>query len=886
MRYNNDNLIVASKIVQLENELDDLVNDVTSFKQQLKTKFDGFDVDLSEDMTLKEAINNLKQLKNASDVRYGNIFNGVPYDLEKEPINKNEIKFVALIKSGQKIGFDLGLVSYRKPVDAFLKANQFITVDWGDGTSSMGYNKFVHIYDDVKNNTLFKPFNDEYKQVVITVKPTSYEEEESTLMPVSIAFHSVCTNLILGINVNYLGKNTDYYNHENKQISSYQNHYNLRYYYTTEAYLQPSNNFYNCTRLEKIKAKKLYMTDNTENAFMNNWSLKEIDADLIVDREYNNTRRISMFENCYNLVKIKSLNFGTVTTSAIHSSIFSNCFKLEKIPQLSIDCSKDASTTGRLFHECRSLINPFQYLTNTDMLKIATYLFKGCHKIITAPNELNLSLATNTNGLFEGCINMETAPKKLFLDKSTDIRYLFADCWNLKNTPTIITTKSATNCTHMFYKCYNLEVISCDLDLSNTGYDYSNIFTYCYSLREFDCARVLLGKKYSSELQSLFSHSTNLKKLPTQEFSCSMFYGRNWPCDIEEFSDTMTFYLQQHYDYEFRTLAEIKKMPKIVNIKRGDHTTGRLRLFENCRTVTSINDLIVNIDNDLTPEINYCFSGCWSLEQINNLTINAPNNTQIVGFFQNCYRLSELNNLHINLKENSNINISNIFQNCYSLNRIPNLGFSYEECVNSMAYAFEYTGIQEVVWENTLTRLANIAFAFRGCKSLEKVNIKVSTATDFNYWISTCYSLKSFDCIFEMPSNNNPFNNSGFPTVTISDIKIDFKNKPWGSNGTFNCTYSTRLSSFEIYNYANTNMININDNYRLRKVIITFKSGTSCNINMRNGRIPGTALNKFFESLPTVTSGNRTIYVKGQTHIAESDIDIAQRKGWTINTTG
>lgn len=884
MKYNDNNLVVASTLVQLEQELHSLLDDTINFKKQLKTKFNEFGIGFSEDATLTEAINNLKQLQKESDINHGNIFDGVPYDLENESIGKNEIKFVALVKSGQTIGFDLNLVGYKKPQNPFASAKQFITVDWGDGASSLGYNRFVHTYDNIDDNTSFKSFNDQYKQVTVTVKPSSYDEEESTLIPYSIGFHSICSMLILGINVNYVGKNTEYYNHEIKSISLYQNYYNLRYYYTTEAYLQPSNNFNYCTRLEKIKAKKLYMGYNTENAFMNNWSLKEIDADLIVDKEYENTRRISMFENCYNLTRIKSLDFGTVTTSGIYTSIFSNCFKLGEIPGLLIDCSKDASN-GRFFNECRSLTNPFQYLTNTNMLKTAIYLFKGCHQIIIAPEELDLSLTTNATGLFEGCINMETAPKRLYLDKATDIRYLFSDCWNLINTPLVITTSSATCCIYMFNKCYNLKTISCDLNLSNTGYDYYHIFAYCYSLKEFSCNKVLLGKKYTAELQHLFSYSPNLKKLPAQEFACSMFYGRNWSCDIEEFSDNMVFYLQQHFDYEFRTYTEIKKMPKVINIKRGDHTTGRLRLFEHCKAIKSISDVTINIDNDITPDITYCFANCWGLESIQNLTVNALSVTNITALFQNCYRLVSFDNVHINLQPDSNINMSYVFQNCSSLDHIPDLGFSYEDCVQIIQYAFENTGIKQAVWENTFKRLTNPTFVFRNCKNLGIIKIKTNTSIDFNYWFNACHSLHTFDCSFDLPNNNNPFNNSGFPAVAISNIKIDFNNKQWGGNASFSCTWCTKINSFEIYNYANTNQINIHDNYRLRKLIITFKPGTSCNINMKNGRIPEEALNNFFESLPTVNGGNRTIYVKGQEHINKSNIDIATAKGWIVNTT-
>ena len=130
MKYNENNLVVTSTITQLEDKLNDLIKEMNYFKEKTLPLFNELEIDISPNPSLSEAINKLKQLNNVSDKHYGNIFNGEEYDLKDDKINKNEIKFVALVKPNQEIEFNVSLKSYIKPTNQFVTGNKnFITVD-------------------------------------------------------------------------------------------------------------------------------------------------------------------------------------------------------------------------------------------------------------------------------------------------------------------------------------------------------------------------------------------------------------------------------------------------------------------------------------------------------------------------------------------------------------------------------------------------------------------------------------------------------------------------------------------------------------------------------------------------------------------------------------
>lgn len=883
MKYNEKNIMTASVISQLEDDLEKLENEITNFKINLQTKFENYGLEINQDHSLLEAINKLKQLDKIDPV-YGSIYDGTAYDIANESINKNEIKAVVLVKPGQRIEFNLGLKSYIKPADQFKTgANQFITVDWGDGVATQGNKYFCHKYENISDS--LKPFNDEYKQAIITIKPTCYLEDEDTLMPLTIAFTDICKNHVIGISVNFVGMSSEYYTPVTPTISMSE-YRNLRHYYTTEAYLN-NNSFLSCHRLKKIKSSKLIITNTSYSSFLDCWSLETIDADIIVDKNYDNTSRYSMFQNCYNLISIKNLNLGQVTVEANYDKLFANCFKLKEIPGLIIDCSISKTTTCEFFYNCMSLENPFKYLININALQYAYRLFYGCHQIVEAPEELDFSLVNNASGMFERCINMRVAPKRLYLDNVTDCNNLFHHCWSLEESPLILTTNiDCSNASNLFAHCYSLTNVNCDLIFPNVVNAYSSIFKYCYSLINFNSNILKLGNNNvtTANVDSnryVFQHSYNLKKLPKQELSirylqlCSTVNNVN----IEEFPDTITMGIRNaNALYSLKTLAKVKKMPKIINIVE---TTSTVPLFSGSVGITEINDLVININE--AANISAIFQNCYELKTINNLIINAPNATNISSMFQNCYNLKTLNNVQINVKPDTAIDMSYLFDGCRSLSEIPDIGIDYQSA-SRLAYTFKNTSIKEAVFENAFNKITYMYSLFQQCYCLEKIKMYIKNdVTEYGYWINELHSLKEVDLDFELPnSTRNIFNQVTFGS-NLTKFKLDLHNSTYASNAAFNLSNQVVLNDIQLLNWANTGNITLDTNSQLKKIIITFKNNVSANIYLRNGKLSAQALNDFFTNLPTVSG--KTLYLKGQVNIDECDKTIATKKGWTINTT-
>ena len=251
--------------------------------------------------------------------------------------------------------------------------------------------------------------------------------------------------------------------------------------------------------------------------------------------------------------------------------------------------------------------------------------------------------------------------------------------------------------------------------------------------------------------------------------------------------------------------------------------------------------------------------------------------------FRNCKNLKTLNNVRINLKPDSNIIMNGIFSGCLNLKEIPDLGFDYADCVSNMAYAFEYSGLRKVNMTKPFARLIDAKNAFQHCRFLEEFTFKCNkSGVSLNYLINMPLSLRKMDLDLSLNSNSGQVLDNATP-AQLSDMKVNFNNCVWGNNWQFSINNYGVINRIELLNYANNSNIVIENNPRLKNLKITFKSGTTANIYIRNNGLNGDSLNEFFRGLPNAS--NRTIFIKGTTGMDTCDKTIATAKGWTVNTT-
>lgn len=168
------------------------------------------------------------------------------------------------------------------------------------------------------------------------------------------------------------------------------------------------------------------------------------------------------------------------------------------------------------------------------------------------------------------------------------------------------------------------------------------------------------------------------------------------------------------------------------------------------------------------------FDGCTNLESITDLTINAPNATDISNMFRNCKNLKTLNNVRINLKPDSNIIMNGIFSGCLNLKEIPDLGFDYADCVSNMAYAFEYSGLRKVNMTKPFARLIDAKNAFQHCRFLEEFTFKCNKlGVPLNYLINMPLSLRKMDLDLSFNPGSQQFLHNTSP-AQLSDMKVNF----------------------------------------------------------------------------------------------------------------
>ena len=124
-------------------------------------------------------------------------------------------------------------------------------------------------------------------------------------------------------------------------------------------------------------------------------------------------------------------------------------------------------------------------------------------------------------------------------------------------------------------------------------------FNYCYSLEAFECNIVRFGSNditsgHLDQSRYVFQHCKKLKKFPKKELSIRYLdlarYNGN--VHIEEFPETINIVCNLNIDHRLRTFANIKKLPKVINIP---NSTGPCSLFQECIGLKEINGLTINI---------------------------------------------------------------------------------------------------------------------------------------------------------------------------------------------------------------------------------------------------------------------------------------------------
>ena len=208
----------------------------------------------------------------------------------------------------------------------------------------------------------------------------------------------------------------------------------------------------------------------------------------------------SIFASCYSLEEVDVSNWNTSQSKSM-ANMFQNCYSLKNL-DVSNWTTTNVTTFASMFANCYNLSSLDVSGFNTSNATSMATMFSTCYSLTTVGDisGWNTGKVTTFSEMFRYCYSL----KSLNLDnwdvrKATAISYMFGYCYNMK-------TLSAKNwnlavCTTMtetFYSCFSLE----SLDLSGWTCSAlttvpSNLFRYCYALKNFTGVPVALNHSYA-----------------------------------------------------------------------------------------------------------------------------------------------------------------------------------------------------------------------------------------------------------------------------------------------------------------------------------------------------------------------------------------------------
>ena len=515
--------------------------------------------------------------------------------------------------------------------------------------------------------------------------------------------------------------------------------------------------FTQCINLESLKLTN-YKANNKDLSYMFNNLINLVSIDLTnFEGSSVNTTMEYMFNNCENLVE---LDLSKLKSSSIINMdhMFNGCSSLYYLNLSSFNYSYSKSFSY-MFSDCIELklldISNFKgSLVENSM----DFMFNNCQSLtsISLAN-VNFFYTTNISHIFNGCISLTNVILINLNELSIfDYSFMFSNCISLKyidlsnfKTSTKVDNKKG----YMFNDCHNL--ISIDfsyLDISFTV-DYYNIFKSCNNLQYLNLSH--LQADYITNLSYLFSNMSYLISIDLSNFNSPLYEhslaGMFFNCKKLESINLCSYDFSRTYNITDMFRGCFSLISLDISSFKYSIIYDFSYLFNDCEKLSYLS--MSNFKGSLRENrMDYMFSNCKSLTNIQLINLDLANTINISGIFNSCISLIELN---LTNKANSAIeDFSYMFNNCYSLTYINFVDFhgSLEE--NIMDYMFNNcTKLEKITFYIGLsgfdTRYTkSMKFMFNNCSSIissDMLTIIINGVSDISYMFNNCTSLTTFN---------------------------------------------------------------------------------------------------------------------------------------------
>lgn len=380
-----------------------------------------------------------------------------------------------------------------------------ITVDWGDGTTSVAsaagtWEKRL-VYASLPAGSLSTRG---WKQQLVTVTWPSAATGVGLSTPKP-------SNALVGLTSaqNYSSPVVDLgiagANLTTIQFSSFS--YTYRLLERAMVYKNGCNNtnsmwFQYCNRLRSVPVMYTSNLAYFANMFTECTALEVIEATLDLTKC---TNAGSMFQNCSSLRAVPTLTGWGSTAGIDANTMFNSCYALQSIP---LDFSKATSLTNA-FATCYSL----RALT-VDMANCTTAgsMCSGSNQLVTVVIK-NSTKVTQFTSAFSSCSALRNVTLPA-LPVCTSLNSLFANCYSLVTLPAI-DAALCTSAQNIFTGCSN--AISGGAVNLPVCTNMSGAFSYNYCLKTAPSLTFGVGKL--SDASSMFNGCSNLTSVPNFDVS-------------------------------------------------------------------------------------------------------------------------------------------------------------------------------------------------------------------------------------------------------------------------------------------------------------------------------------------------------------------------------
>lgn len=185
----------------------------------------------------------------------------------------------------------------------------------------------------------------------------------------------------------------------------------------------------------------------------------------------------AMFQNCFQLITVLSINTSKATTM---QSMFTRCLALKSIPLMD---TSQVTTMYQFLYDCSKIssIPPMDTRLVTNM----GYMFYGCTGLKRVP-PLNTSNLLSANRMFNSCRALSSIPM-MDTSKVKNMESMFSGCYVLRALP-ISSTSEVTTMKEMCAYCYSLAKIP-SMDMSKVENLYQTFYR-CYPLKVVDAINI------------------------------------------------------------------------------------------------------------------------------------------------------------------------------------------------------------------------------------------------------------------------------------------------------------------------------------------------------------------------------------------------------------